>query len=140
MTQDQKQLLMTVAETAFWTLAIFFLFHPEAWAAMPIPGWDRMVTDTQDHAINQGGLIMGVGGGAISAFKMVFSGGEFGMGNLLRTGGRLLGRRPAPRRVHVLPPGLTDERAMAAFLAVPAAAAPGRRCATVPDLREPGRA
>ncbi len=86
MTQDQKQLLMTGAETAFWTLVIFFLFHPEAWAAMPIPGWDRMVADTQDHAINEGGLIMGIGGGAVSAFKMVFSGGEFGMGNLIRTG------------------------------------------------------
>lgn len=87
MKPETKELLINLAECAAWCAVITAAFCPDAMAAMPIPGWDRMVTDTQDAATNQGGLIMGVGGGAISAFKMVFSGGEFGMGNLIRTGG-----------------------------------------------------
>jgi hypothetical protein len=86
LTQERRRLLLTVGETLFWSLALFLMMTPEVWAQMPIPGWTRMVTDTQTALTNQGGLIMGVGGAGVSAFKMVFSGGEFGMGNLIRTG------------------------------------------------------
>lgn len=56
-------------------------------AALPIPQLEAIITETEDTAINQGGVLAGIGGLAAGAFKMAFSSGEFGIGQLMRTGG-----------------------------------------------------
>lgn len=80
-----------------WSALGVVLFAPEvAFAAFPIPGLQRTVTDTQDTVTNEGGTIgasLGIGAAAV---RMMLSNFEMGIGKGVTTaaGGALIGSTP----------------------------------------------
>lgn len=86
-----------LAVTGAWCGVAAIALMPEmAWAAFPIPGVTRMVTDVQDHTTQEGSLIgatLGLAGGAV---RMMLSNFEMGIGHVVRTGagGAVIGSSP----------------------------------------------
>ena len=67
-------------------VAVTALMPELAYAAFPIPGVARLVTDVQDHITDEGSLIGGTLGIASGAARMAFGNMEAGIGNLVRAG------------------------------------------------------
>lgn len=80
-----------------WCGVVALAVAPEAaMAAFPIPGLDRLVTDSQDHITSQGSLIgasLGLAGGAV---RMMLTNFEGGIGKIVTTGagGAVIGSSP----------------------------------------------
>lgn len=77
-----------VVTAGAWCSVIAMAVAPDvALAAFPVPGLNRLVTDTQDHITQEGSLIgasLGVAGGAV---RMMLTNFEGGVGKLVTTGG-----------------------------------------------------
>lgn len=67
-------------------VGVVALMPEMAYAAFPIPGLTRLVTDAQDHITQEGSLIGGTLGIASGAARMAFGNMEMGIGNLVRAG------------------------------------------------------
>jgi hypothetical protein len=86
-----------VVTASAWCSVVALAVAPDvALAAFPIPGLDRLITDSQDHITTQGSLIgasLGLAGGAI---RMMLTNFEGGIGHLVRTGagGAVIGSSP----------------------------------------------
>src|SRR5688572_33505720 len=60
-------------------LTIGLTFLPDvAHAEFPIPGWDNMVEDVHEVAVDQGGTIGTAMGCMVGAGKLILSSGEYG--------------------------------------------------------------
>jgi hypothetical protein len=85
-----------VTASAWCAVGAMAVMPDIAMAAFPIPGLDRLVTDSQDHITSQGSLIgasLGLAGGAI---RMMLTNFEGGIGHVVRTGagGAVIGASP----------------------------------------------
>lgn len=85
------------ATVSAWCGVVAFAVAPDiALAAFPVPGLDRLVTDSQDHITSQGSLIgasLGLAGGAV---RMMLTNFEGGIGKVVTTGagGAVIGSSP----------------------------------------------
>lgn len=86
-----------VAVVTGWCGVVALAVAPDvALAAFPIPGLDRLVTDSQDHITTQGSLVgasLGLAGGAV---RMMLTNFEGGIGKVVTTGagGAVIGSSP----------------------------------------------
>lgn len=77
-----------VATASGWCAVVALAVAPDvALAAFPIPGLDRLVTDSQDHVTSQGSLIGATLGLASGAIRMMLTNFEGGIGKVVTTGG-----------------------------------------------------
>ncbi len=79
-----------------WSALGVLAFVPEAYAAFPIPGLQRLVTDTQDTVTNEGGTAGATLGIGAAAVRMALSNFEMGIGKFCTTaaGGATVGSAP----------------------------------------------